>query len=116
MSGSMMPTVDVLAAARIVRLLRRDAIGDPARERFIAWAYGGQELHEAYATWQDQAALDPEAPRLAELIGCSWCLGVWTAAFVLVARRAAPRLWDPLARVLAASLVASVIELTTDRA
>lgn len=110
--------VDVLATARLVRLLRRDVIAAPLREALVREAYAARGVDSiqkrGVSTWQDLAVLDEDPPKLAELLGCSWCLGVWCAAGVAVARRTAPRLWDPLARVLAASFVATVIEVEAD--
>ena len=43
----------------------------------------------------------PEPPKLARLITCRWCAGVWIAAGVVGARSLAPRAWTPVARALA---------------
>lgn len=109
--------VDVLAAARLVRLVRRDSITRGAREALIREAYVYRGVHDPIGgSWSTRADLDENPPLVAELLGCSWCLGVWCAALVFAARRVAPRLWDPIAEVLAASFLASVAEIAADRA
>ena len=108
----------MLATARLVRLVRADTITETVRERVVAAAYAGRDLPDVSAdlTWQDTAAMDPNAPLVADLLRCSWCLAVWCAGLVVVARAVAPRVWDPIARVLALSYVAAVVEMTADRA
>jgi hypothetical protein len=81
--------VDALATFRLVRLVQRDSIIDRPRQRAFAW-------------------LDDHHPRLSELGECSWCLSIWVAAGVVVARRVAPTVWGPVARLLAASAVAGI--------
>lgn len=80
---------DALAAYRVTRLVTRDRITAPVRDRF-----------------------DPEGV-VGELIRCSWCTGVWVAAGVVAARRVAPRVWAPAAEALA---VAAVVGLIADNA
>ena len=78
--------VDALAAYRLTRLVTEDRITAPLRDRVPAgWA--------------------------SELVGCSWCVGVWAAAGVVAARRLAPRAWTPVAEVLA---VAAVVGITAE--
>lgn len=81
--------VDGLAAARLARLVTTDALTAPLRRR-VRWAVGDGHLPEMAETFID----------------CSWCVTVWTAAAVMVARTCAPRAWEPVARALAVSMVA----------
>lgn len=114
-----MQVIDVLATARLIRAVRRETITEPLREAIVREAYvaRGAALSDlGVTTWTDYATVDNDPPMIAELLDCSWCLGFWCAGFVVAARRWAPGLWDPLARVLAVSLLGSVIELAADRA
>lgn len=105
-------TVDVLACARLTRLLRRDAVTKPVRERLVAAAYGRRSVrapHPSHRSWQDHALMDRDAPKVAVLLECPWCVSVWVAAGVVAARRWAPAVWDPVARGLAASYVTGAL-------
>lgn len=77
--------IDALAVARLTRLVTEDTITEPLRERLS------------------------DRERLHYLITCPWCSSPYIAAGALLARRFAPGLWDPLARVLAFSEVAGLI-------
>jgi Protein of unknown function (DUF1360) len=80
---------DTLAAARIVRFIQIDEM--PV----------GAVREMALDLW-------PEA-KASELWRCPWCLGVWVAAGVAVARHRWPRAWSVASRILASSLVAAVV-------
>lgn len=47
--------------------------------------------------------------KVAELLGCPWCVSIWLGAGVVAARRVAPRLWDPIATMLTASAIAGIL-------
>lgn len=81
---------DMLAVFRLTRLLNKDTILDEARHRF-------------------DAATIAEHPKLYELAHCPWCLGMWLAAGVIGLRMAQPRLWSPIAKMLACSAVAGLL-------
>lgn len=122
--------VDALAVYRITRLLTADTILDGPRGRFIAWANRRRDANvtvlvcpKCSIARTDSEFLcplcrTPDAPTLLEAGGnaepsklaywitCPWCLGVWVAAGVVIARRVAPRVWDPVARLLALSAIA----------
>jgi len=50
--------------------------------------------------------------RLAELLGCPWCLGMWVSIGVVLAACLLPRrLWQPVAVALAASSVAALLPM-----
>ncbi len=106
--------VDVLATARLVRLVRADRITRPVREAVIREAYLARGVLEPSGSWEDHVYADDDPPAVATLVGCPWCLAVWVGLAVALARRAAPRLWDPVARGLALSYLAAVIEIEAE--
>ena len=83
---------DALAVARLTRLVTRDEIGRPLR-------------------WTVLSAVDAgDLPAWAEnLIDCPWCVAVWVALGVGVARAVAPRAWAPASRALAVSQLAGML-------
>lgn len=104
--------LDALSVHRLTRLVTRDVIAQPARERVIARAYEAQGRlgPEGFrwdvddpGGWDDHVADDPNPPRLATLVSCRWCAGTWVAAGVVAARLLAPRQWAVVARALALS-------------
>lgn len=99
--------IDALAAYRLTRLVTADSITEPLRAAVIASTYA-EGLDEG-ETWDEVVMNDPRPPRLAELVTCRWCAGVWVSFGVVAARRFAPRLWDPIARALAMSAGAALI-------
>lgn len=80
--------LDALAAYRLTRLITEDRITETPRD-----------------------ALRQHGGWLGELVSCPWCIGVWAAGGVILARRLAPRVWEPAAEVLA---VAAVVGLLAD--
>lgn len=68
--------LDALASWRLTRLLQRDEITRPARNRVIEWT------------------LDGDHPQIRYLVSCPHCLSVWLTAFVLALR------WVPGGRAL----------------
>lgn len=112
--------VDALATYRLTRLVTEDTITERARGEIVAMAYGyddreergweatGQPVSEYVAEHRMEAG--PLAvPKLADLITCRWCAGMWVALGVMVARRVAPRAWAPLAKALAFSSAAALV-------
>ena len=88
----------VLAAARLTQMIGRDGFTGPLRAPIYRWAYRREHGADEVATWSDlrhwsswDAMVDadgPEAPPVAYLIRCVWCLGfhvswAWTLAAVL---------------------------------
>jgi len=81
--------VDALATARLTRLIVKDEITRHVRDAVL-----------------DRLEPDPAHPsRLAYLIQCPWCASPYVAVAVVAARRFVPRLWGPVAAVLAFSEV-----------
>jgi hypothetical protein len=110
--------VDAVAAYRLTRLVTADDITAPIRDAIVEWSYDRlpdvEVERSGGETWSDVAIADPDAPKLATLITCRWCTGVWVGAGVVAARRLTPRAWQPLAEALslaaAAALVAALEE------
>lgn len=105
---------DALAAYRLTKLATDDAITeDPRRwlvERAYRWSYRVLPVNaEGAPTAIDLVELDDDPPKLAILLTCRWCMGVWVAAGVTAARLVAPRPWRIAARGLAVSAAAALI-------
>lgn len=83
--------IDLLAAFRVTRLVTADDITAPLRDAV------------------ERRAHRVNSDRAAEFIVCPWCVGMWVAAGVTIARRRAPRQWGWLARVLATSAVTGLL-------
>lgn len=89
--------LDALATYRLTRLVISDTIIDEPRARLL--------IH-----------LETTGhPKLAYLAGCPWCLSIYVGAAVVIARRRAPRAWDPIARALSYSAVAGIVHTLTTR-
>lgn len=86
--------LDALAVWRIVRFVQRDSLIEEPREAMInRWGH----------------------LKIMELVTCPWCLSIWVAAGVVLARAVAPRLWGKIARGLAFSAGAGVITGLVDQ-
>lgn len=92
--------VDALAVFRLTRLATEDAITEGLRLKVKRAALGSD-------------APDSIAAKLETLLECPWCVSAHIAVGVVAARRYAPRLWDPLARVLAFSAAAGIVAEST---
>lgn len=126
---------DALSAYRITRLVTRDTLTKPLREAALAWLYRndppprieidvstladrgagrtstvpGDEIE--FDSYVDRVEWErDDAPKLATLLLCPWCVGVWVGFGVMVLRRAMPRLWSPIADGLALGALAALIE------
>lgn len=116
--------VDALATFRITRLAVEDQLTAELRDALVeaayaaagrhGWALRNLEVGDEPGAWADAVARDPDPPKLAFLISCPWCAGMYVAAGVAVARRLAPRPWGALARVLALSAAAGIIASATE--
>jgi hypothetical protein len=109
LTGTSALVVDALAVARLTRLVTRDRITKRVRRPAVAAAYTTAGQTFPGPTWDlfETAVVtdDPDAPDLAYLLSCDWCSSVWVAALVVAARALVPGVWDPIARILAASQV-----------
>ncbi len=114
---------DALATYRLVRLATRDGITEPLRAKAIDVLFDRADITEHDATLMEPAhervaaAQDRQfdVPKLAELIVCPWCSGMWIAFGVVAARTLAPRVWRPVGRALALSAAAGLIAGGEDR-
>lgn len=82
--------VDALSVYRLTRLLTLDSLPPVKHARDKVLDRWGE------SEWS-------------ELAVCPWCLSVWLAAGVVVARLVTPRAWTPAARVLAFSAVTGLL-------
>lgn len=112
----MLLLVDGLAAYRLTRLVTADVITAGRRDWFISEAYSraGAGTHDVLTAaeqwgWTEAAMQDDDPPKLATLVTCRFCAGVWVAAGVVLARRVIPRQWAPIADMLAIAAAAALI-------
>jgi hypothetical protein len=101
--------LDVLATYRLTRLATADVISEPARMAVLRRVGAEPPPGEDDPTAQEVVESLDDPPRLATLITCRWCAGIWIAAGVTAARLVAPRAWDVAARGLALSASAVLL-------
>ncbi len=95
--------LDLLATYRLTRLATADVISEPARMAVLRRVGAEPPPGEEDPTAQEVVDSLQDPPRLATLVTCRWCAGMWIAAGVTAARLTAPRAWDVAARGLALS-------------
>ena len=105
---------DALATYRLTRLATADVISEPARMALLRTTGSEPPLGEEHLTAQEVVERLEQPPRLATLITCRWCAGIWIAAGVSIARVAVPRVWDPVSRGLALSAGAVLLARLED--
>lgn len=107
--------LDCAAAYRITRFITKDSLLVNVRDDIIRKAYKASQTPfeatqvTAPGDWAVLAEADPDAPKLATLITCRWCTGVYVAAGVMVARSVMPSRWDWMARLLTIASAAALI-------
>ncbi len=106
--------LDLLATYRLTRLATADVISEPARMAVLRHVGAEPPPGEEDPTAQEVVESLDDPPRLATLITCRWCAGVWIAAGVTAARLAVPRAWDVAARGLALSAGAVLLSRFED--
>ncbi|HLT17054.1 MAG TPA: DUF1360 domain-containing protein [Acidimicrobiales bacterium] len=106
--------VDLLATYRLTRLATADVIGEPARQAVLRHTGAEPPPGEDDPTAQEVVEGLDDPPRLATLVTCRWCAGIWIAAGVTAARRLAPGPWDLAARGLALSAGAVLLARVED--
>jgi hypothetical protein len=125
--------VDAVAAYRLTRLVTADVLTQELRGRVIAHAYGADRVPMPPPTrtlieglvadgvdelrgdfWDVVVAEDTDPPKLATLVTCRWCAGMWVAAGVTVARMVAPRPWRWVARGLTVAAAAALFARAED--
>ena len=102
-------TVDALATYRLTRLATADVISEPARMAVLRKVGAEPAPGADDPTAQEVVESIKDPPRLATLVTCRWCAGIWIAAGVAAARHVAPRAWQPVARGLALSAAAVLL-------
>lgn len=95
---------DGLAVARITRLITTDRLTMKLRDKITA-RWGLEWIPDKTQPGASQGR--PNS--LGYLLTCDWCVSMYVAAGVAVARTVAPRAWRPLARALASSATAGII-------
>lgn len=110
-------TLDALAAYRLTRLITLDELLHEPREAIVEAAYNAankrtaERCREAELTSWAAVAIedvdDHEAPKLAVLVTCRWCTGMWVALGVVAVRRF--RWWRPLRDALALGSAAALV-------
>lgn len=106
--------IDGLATYRLTRFATADVLSEPFRQAVLRRVGIDPPAPEAGTSAQELVEADDDPPRLATLVTCRWCAGMWIAAGVVVARTAAPRAWTPVARGLALSAGAVLLSRLED--
>jgi len=106
--------VDGLATYRLTRLATADVISEPVRMAVLRRTGAEPPPGEDDPTAQEVVESMKDPPRMATLITCRWCAGMWIAAGVTAARAFAPRAWEPVGRGLALSAVAVLLSRFED--
>lgn len=104
--------VDALAAYRLTRLATADVISESWRRSVVDRVVADEpDTADARSADTAQEVVDglPDPPKVARLITCRWCAGIWIAGGVVAARRLAPRAWTPVATGLALSAAATLL-------
>jgi hypothetical protein len=101
--------VDALATYRLTRLATADVISEPVRKAVLRRVGAEPPPGSEDPTAQEVVESLKDPPRLATLVTCRWCAGIWIAAGVAGARHAFPRAWAPAARGLALSAAAVLL-------
>lgn len=116
--------LDAIAAYRITRLVTADVITEGPRRAIVLAAFAGGHVPnlvalpgvpvvEALTDWEAEHPQHP-APKIATLVTCRWCAGVWVAAAVTVARRCAPRAWQPVAEWMTVAAACALLARIED--
>lgn len=106
--------IDVLATYRLTRLVTADVISEPIRQALLRTVGAEPPPGADDPTAEEVVESLAHPPRLATLITCRWCAGMWIAGGVSVARALAPRAWAPLSRGLALSAGAVLLARLED--
>lgn len=121
MNAALPLVVDALAAYRVTRLATADTIFHGPRDAIVRWSYRRQgreaverPMPEVPGAWAEVAMADDDPPKLATLVTCRWCMGVWVAAGVVAARRYWPEAWGPAADTMALAALAALIARAED--
>jgi hypothetical protein len=86
--------MDLLATYRLTTLIKDDKITEDLRGAVFN-RYG--------------APGDEHSAKMSYLMACPWCLSVYFAGLAVLARRAAPRVWSPVSKVLTLSALTGLL-------
>lgn len=109
--------LDVLAVHRLTRLITADRITRHLRATLIAMSYGDwtgapyrspQYSPPLDIEWEHRVELDDDAPLLAALISCRWCVSMWVGLAVVLVLRHVPG-WKPIRNALALSSAGTLL-------
>lgn len=117
--------LDGLATYRLTKLVVDDELTREIREGVIERAYtaagrreqqmagwvGSDDPGSVPGVWTEVVNNDPDPPKIATLVTCPWCAGMWVALGVVAARRVAPRVWAPFAKALAMSATTGLLSI-----
>jgi hypothetical protein len=106
--------VDGLATYRLTRLATADVISEPARMAVLRSVGAEPPSGEDDPTAEQVVDAMDDPPRLATLVTCRWCAGMWIAGGVAAARHLAPQQWTPVARGLALAAAAVLLARLED--
>lgn len=94
---------DALACYRLTRLVCADTLTEPLRQ----WLIGTVQTSDRLL---DGLPISVAArPRLADFLGCPWCVSAWCAAGVVLAQSLIPSAWLYASAVLAFSALAGLL-------
>lgn len=104
--------LDVLAVHRLTRLITADRITRALRVDVIRLSYNDDpftgHFPESEAEWEQRVELDDDAPMLASLIMCRWCVSMWVGLAVVLVLRHVPG-WKPIRNALALSSAGTLL-------
>ncbi len=106
--------IDGLATYRLTRLATADVISEPARQAVLRTVGAEPPPGRDDPTAEEIVESLKDPPKLATLVTCRWCAGMWIAAGVMAARQVAPKAWQPVARGLALSASAVLLARLED--
>jgi hypothetical protein len=86
--------VDLLATYRLTTLIKDDKITEDLRGAVFR-RYGPPD--------------DEQAHKMSYLMSCPWCLSMYFGAIAVLFRSRNPRLWSPVAKVLALSALTGLL-------
>ena len=112
--GWMDLVIDGLATYRLTRLATADVISEPARQAVLRRVGAEPPPGQEDPTAQEVVESLKDPPRIATLVTCRWCAGIWIAAGVTIARAVVPRAWEPVSRGLALSAGAVLLSRLED--
>lgn len=118
--------IDALAAHRLTRLVTTDVLTQRMRDGVIMYALNHHTTLDVEAEFQEAGLItdregDPQdlvqrmshPPKLAELVTCRWCAGMWVALGIVLVGRRLPG-WRWLSEALALSSAAALLAAVED--